>query len=145
MENNGVTATYTFSAFVSHCVNTSPSVFQSQFETAGVVAWIMNYTQLHLFSVVKYFSQRSTMRVNLIEALIDNNLISGRTAWIRISFTETNSWLVSLIFVALWWINKAEHGYFILISYWFMKQVNNKEGLPHALCTSCSGLTLVVR
>lgn len=91
MENNGAAATYTFSAFISYCVNTPPSVFQSQLGTAGVVPWIMNYTQLHWFSVVKYFSQRSMMRVNLIEALIDNNLISGRTAWIRSSFTETNS------------------------------------------------------
>lgn len=74
---------------LSHIVLTS-SVFQSQLGTAGVVPWIMNYTQLHLFSFMKYFSQRGTMRVNLIEALMDINLISGRTAWFRSSFTETN-------------------------------------------------------
>jgi len=38
----------------------------------------MNYTQLHLFSVMKYFSLMITMRVSLNETLTDNNLLSGR-------------------------------------------------------------------
>lgn len=69
------------SQHLSHIVLTHLLVFFSPNLEQQVLfheSWI--YTQLHLFSVVKYLSQRSTMRVNIIEALIDNNLISGRTA-----------------------------------------------------------------